>query len=340
MRTPPPIKKPTVHDLAALAGTSASTVSAVLNGSWEKRRISKRLADEVSRIAEEQGYALNMQARALRRARSGIIGMILPMYDNRYFSSIAQTFEDMARARGLFPIVTCTQRDPRLELAAARSLLAYQVEYLVCTGTTDPDRITRLCSKAGVPTINLDLPGSLAPSVISDNFAGAMALTQDILARCAAKGHAGEPLLFIGGRGTDHNTRERLRGFRAAHQAAGIALGDDDVLTCGYAAGKASEALSALAASGAPLPPGMFVNSTISLEGVMRWVLRSDRPEASQIDLGCFDWDPFAEMLGKGIVMIRQDVETMLQTLFAVMEETKPQVRKIEIAPIALRPPL
>ncbi|MFD2843829.1 LacI family DNA-binding transcriptional regulator [Paracoccus cavernae] len=267
MRTPPPIKKPTVHDLAALAGTSASTVSAVLNGSWEKRRISKRLADEVSRIAEEQGYALNMQARALRRARSGIIGMILPMYDNRYFSSIAQTFEDMARARGLFPIVTCTQRDPRLELAAARSLLAYQVEYLVCTGTTDPDRITRLCSKAGVPTINLDLPGSLAPSVISDNFAGAMALTQDILARCAAKGHAGEPLLFIGGRGTDHNTRERLRGFRAAHQAAGIALGEDDVLTCGYAAGKASEALSALAASGAPLPPGMFVNSTISLEG-------------------------------------------------------------------------
>ncbi len=339
MRTPPPIKKPTVHDLAALAGTSASTVSAVLNGSWEKRRISKRLADEVSRIAEEQGYALNMQARALRRARSGIIGMILPMYDNRYFSSIAQTFEDMARARGLFPIVTCTQRDPRLELAAARSLLAYQVEYLVCTGTTDPDRITRLCSKAGVPTINLDLPGSLAPSVISDNFAGAKALTQDILARCTAKGHAGEPLLFIGGRGTDHNTRERLRGFRAAHEAAGITP-DDNVLTCGYAAGKASDALSALVASGRPLPPGMFVNSTISLEGVMRWILRSDRPEAAQIDLGCFDWDPFAEMLGKGIVMIRQDVETMLQTLFAVMAETRPQIRKIEIPPIALRPAL
>ncbi|WP_312530481.1 substrate-binding domain-containing protein [Paracoccus sp. (in: a-proteobacteria)] len=340
MRKPSPIKKPTIHDLASLAGTSASTVSAVLNGSWEKRRISKRLADHVSQIAQEQGYALNMQARALRRARSGIIGMILPMYDNRYFSSIAQTFEDMARARDLFPIVTCTRRDPRLELSAARSLLAYQVEYLICTGTTDPDRIARLCAPAGVPTINLDLPGTLAPSVISDNFAGARALTLDILARAQKSGRAGQALMFIGGRGTDHNTRERLRGFRAAHAEQGIAVDETLILTCGYAAQKASDALSALVATGHALPPGMFVNSTISLEGVMRWIGRAKAQGLDQIQLGCFDWDPFAEMLGTGIVMIRQDVETMLSQLFALIDEGAVQPRKIEIAPIALSPAL
>ncbi len=339
MKKPAPIKKPTIHDLALLAETSASTVSAVLNGSWEKRRISKRLADHVSQIAEEQGYALNMQARALRRARSGIIGMILPMYDNRYFSSIAETFEDMARARDLFPIVTCTRRDPRLELAAARSLLAYQVEYLICTGTTDPDRIARLCSKAGVPTLNLDLPGTLAPSVISDNFAGARALTLDILARARKAGRGDQPLLFIGGRGSDHNTRERLRGFRAAHHEQGIEVDETAILTCGYAAHKAADALSRLVQSGHPLPLGMFVNSTISLEGVMRWIGRGEVSGLDQIKLGCFDWDPFAEMLGTDIVMIRQDVETMLTTLFSLIDSGAHALRKIEIPPIALRRP-
>lgn len=339
MTQPPSVRRLTVHDLAVLAGTSASTVSAVLSGSWQKRRISQKLADHVTRIAEEHGYSLNMQARALRRARSGIIGMILPMYDNRYFSSIAQTFEDMARARDLFPIVTCTQRDPRLELAAARSLLAYQVEYLICTGATDPDRITRLCRSAGVPTINLDLPGSLAPSVISDNFAGARELTLNILDRAAADGQSGQPLMFIGGRGTDHNTRERLRGFRAAHAERGITLTEGAVLTCGYAATRAAEALDAFIARAEPMPVGMFINSTISLEGVMRWFRRAETPGLDRIKLGCFDWDPFAEMLGDGIVMIRQDVETMLTTLFDLIDNGPSDLRRIEIPPISLARP-
>lgn len=42
--------------------------------------------------------------------------MIVPKYDNRYFGSIAEKFEEMARARGLLPIITCTRRQPELEL--------------------------------------------------------------------------------------------------------------------------------------------------------------------------------------------------------------------------------
>ena len=156
-------KRTTIYDLAELAGTSASAVSAVLNGNWKKRRISVKLAEKITKLAEEQGYALNMQASVLRRDRSKIIGMIVPKYDNRYFASIVEQFEMLARARGLFPIITCTQRDPALEVEAARAMLSYQVDCLVATGATDPDRIVDLCAAAGVRTINLDLPGSRAP---------------------------------------------------------------------------------------------------------------------------------------------------------------------------------
>jgi len=85
-------KRTTIYDLAELAGTSASAVSAVLNGNWKKRRISSQLAEKIMKIAEEQGYALNMQASQLRREKSHIIGMIVPKYDNRYFGSIVELF--------------------------------------------------------------------------------------------------------------------------------------------------------------------------------------------------------------------------------------------------------
>ncbi len=85
-------KRPTIYDLAALAGTSPTAVSAVLSGSWKKRRISERLASRIMDLAKEQGYALNFQARALRRERSNIIGMIVPKYDNRYFGAMAERF--------------------------------------------------------------------------------------------------------------------------------------------------------------------------------------------------------------------------------------------------------
>ncbi len=328
MADPAGRKRITIYDLAMLAEASPSTVSAVLSGNWRKRRISEKMALHIQELARQHGYALNMQARALRKERSGIIGMIVPMYDNRYFSSIAQTFEQMARARGLLPIVTSTQRDPALEAEAARAMLAYQVETLICTGTTDPDQIHDLCAAAGVPTLNLDLPGSKAASVISDNHAGALDLTRQALATGAGEG----AFLFVGGRATDHNTRERIRGFLDAHAERGLSVDPGNLLTQGYAAGKAYEALSGYLERTGRFPPGLFVASTITLEGVVRFF--DDRPDLdmTEISVACFDWDPFVALLGKNIFMVRQDVSTMMRHIFELLDdESPPSPRLIEV---------
>lgn len=325
------VKKTTIYDLAELAGTSASAVSSVLNGSWKKRRISSQLADKIMRIADEQGYMLNMQASLLRRDKSKIIGMIVPKYDNRYFGSIAERFETMARARGLFPIITCTSRDAELEIEAARAMLSYQVGWLVATGATDPDKITDACMAAGVRSINLDLPGSKAPSVISDNFAGARELTRRILANCERKLGNVSPLLFIGGRGSDHNTAERVRGFRQAHEDIGLAVDKRYIRTCGYAPEKAEKALQALYAAEGELPRGMFINSTISLEGVVHWVRKSGHCDQGAPLMGCFDWDPFVALLGDDIEMVRQDVPTMLNAVFDIIDQDASSDTRIEI---------
>jgi hypothetical protein len=46
-------KRTTIYDLAKLADASPSAVSSVLNGTWEKRRISRKLAERVTRLADE-----------------------------------------------------------------------------------------------------------------------------------------------------------------------------------------------------------------------------------------------------------------------------------------------
>lgn len=329
-----PTKKTTIYDLAELAGTSASAVSAVLNGNWKKRRISSQLAEKITRIAEEQGYAINMQASLLRRDKSKIIGMIVPKYDNRYFGSIVETFEIMARERGLFPIITCTLRDPELEVEAARTMLSYQVDWLISTGATNPDRITDICVAAGAKSLNLDLPGSRAPSIISDNFSGARELTRRTLLNCQDRFGDLSPLLFIGGRASDHNTSERLRGFKAAHEELGIAVDESHILACGYAPEKAVNALQALADREGALPRGMFVNSTISLEGVMRWIKGSHHFSDDPPIIGCFDWDPFVALLADNIEMVRQDVSGMLQSVFRIIDDGGTALPLIEVPPI------
>ena len=58
-------KRPTIYDLAQIAGTSASAVSSVLNGTWKKRRISAQLAEFVANTPVKYGW----QKRAMLHAQ-------------------------------------------------------------------------------------------------------------------------------------------------------------------------------------------------------------------------------------------------------------------------------
>src|ERR1700728_607567 len=108
-------KKTTISDIAASVDASVSTVSLVLNGEWSRYRIKEETSERILKTARELGYEVNLRARGLRLSKSGLAGMILPHYRNRFFADLAETFEDQARSRGLRPIVVSTQRDPAVE---------------------------------------------------------------------------------------------------------------------------------------------------------------------------------------------------------------------------------
>lgn len=328
-------RKSTIYDLAELARVSASTVSAVLNGTWRDRRIAETTALRVQRLAAAQKYSVNRQASGLRTSRSGLIGMIIPLHDNRFFSGMSQVFEKLARDRHWYPIVVSTLRDPALELQTVRTLISYRIEYLVVAGATDPDSVGRVCRSHGVAHVNVDLPGTLATSVISDNFWGAQQLAQALIERSKAQRAAkrNKPY-FIGGVASDYATKRRIEGFSAVVKSRFGGVDPRQVDACGYEADLAESAVRALHRELGGLPRALFINSTIALEGVVRFLKTLPADELERCVFGCYDWDPFASVLSFPLLMVRQDVERLLGEAFRIIDERSfTESRIVEIKP-------
>lgn len=331
-------KKATIYDLSVLSGSSPSTVSAVLNGTWAKRRISKSTADKIMSLAKAERYTANLQARGLRSSRSGLVGLLLPVYDNRFFSSMAQTFEDKARQRGLLPLVVSGRRDPEQERQTAESLISYSIDSLVVAGATDPDGVHEVCARNGLPHVNIDLPGTLAPSIISDNRKGAVALTKAILEHAHGLGALSPDDVYMFGGRDDHASRERVAGFQAAKSAFFGTNCRDDIESTGYSPGMTERAFERFHKRHGRLPRCFFVNSSINLEGLLRFMGRHDGETFDDIVVGCFDYDPFASFLPFPVYMIRPDTPLMLENAFELLAAPSSIPALVQIEPQLVPP--
>lgn len=83
------MKKTTLKQIAELAGVSMTTVHRALNG---KGGCSAEMEENIRRIAEEQGYTMNLAASVLRKQPLNI-AMIFPFHDNGGKYGLDQIFD-------------------------------------------------------------------------------------------------------------------------------------------------------------------------------------------------------------------------------------------------------
>ncbi len=328
----------TIKDIARLAEASPSTVSAVLSGTWQARRISAATAERIRMVAGEQGFSINRQARGLRRGRSDMVGLILPMHDNRFFAAAAQSFEAEARARNLCPVMVSTLRDPQEEVRTVERLISYAVDSLVIAGSTDPTAVGALCRAAGVRHVYVDLPGPDAPSVVTDNYGGARLLTSTLLDGASPAEEPAARPYFLGGSPGDHATAQRIAGFRDVVAERLGHVGSDQVLACGYAPSHARAELEALCHRLGGLPAVMLVNSITVFEGALRHLVTLPASDFERVRIGCYDHDPIASFLPFPVHMIRQNAEALIATAFQLIDQVDPPTEVI-IVPPDLVPP-
>src|SRR5690242_1801767 len=124
--TPERLGRVTLHDVAAAAGVSKSTVSRILDERLP--RSDSGTARRVRQIAAELGYVRDVSAASLRRGKTGTIGVIVPRLTD---TVMAMLYEALARAcsrSGQFAIVATTDDEPTADRAAARTLLQRGVD--------------------------------------------------------------------------------------------------------------------------------------------------------------------------------------------------------------------
>ncbi len=69
--------KPTIEDIAKLAGVSKTTISRVLN---HKPDVDPATRERILRIIEEQGFIPSIAASGLASGRRSLIGMLIPSW--------------------------------------------------------------------------------------------------------------------------------------------------------------------------------------------------------------------------------------------------------------------
>ncbi|AUH34352.1 substrate-binding domain-containing protein [Paracoccus tegillarcae] len=330
-----PRQKSTIYDIAQKAGTSPSAVSAALTGKWKQRRLKKETVDRIRKIAGQEGYTANRQARGLRKAESGLAGMVLPDHENRFFAELSQQFAREAHARGLCPATVHAGRDAEAQLSAVESLIAYSVDLVVIAGATEPLALARACRAANVPHVFVDHPCAEAPSVVTDNTHGASLLTDTLLNEMPQPviSDPGSWLYFLGGEMHLPASAERIQGFRQRTQAAEAFFSEDQIIACGYEDTKAEQALADLHDELGRLPAGVFVNSIGCFEGVMRYLSRLPEAQICGARLGCYDYDPFATLSRFPLRMIRQRADLIISEAFGQLDAGISDASLIRVSP-------
>ena len=207
---------PTVSEVARAAGVGTTTVSRVINGG---DRVSPKTLEHVQRVIDAMGYRPNQAARVLKGHRTKTIGLVIPSIADPFFSSCAEAAQAVAQANDSLLIVTASHNDPHSELENLNILISHRVDGLiVAPANSQSEALQDFLKRLSVPVIAVDRPvaDSLVPAVLSDNFKGARLATQHLIE------HGYKRIVCLTGETTLFTIHERMRGYRAAMEAAGM----------------------------------------------------------------------------------------------------------------------
>lgn len=207
----------TILDVAAEANVSKSTVSLVLQGS---SLIREETAARVRDAARKLGYVYNRRAAELRSKASKTIGVLINDLMNPFFAEILVGLERKLVEAGYVVFMAHTSESLERQeqvLATMRELNAAGIALCPVFGT--PASVTRTVKAWGIPLVVIvrTLGRGSYDFAGSDNELGVRLATEHLL----SKGH--RRIGFLGGQ-TGPVLEQRLAGYRAALEAAGVAF--------------------------------------------------------------------------------------------------------------------
>lgn len=213
-----PSRRPSIKDVAVLAGVSWRTVSNVIHG---HRYLRPETKEKVEAAIKELGYRPRVAARQLRGGKSHLLTLAVPYIANPYFASLAHAVVEAAGREDYVVLIDETLGLPEREKQVARGYGSILTDGIIFSPLSVP--VGELASirdstplvLLGQHTTNPDID-----HVIVDNVASTRAATEHVLSlgrrRIGFLGYLAEGTLGTGDL--------RFAGYEQALLAAGIAV--------------------------------------------------------------------------------------------------------------------
>ena len=202
----------TLKDVAERAGTTIGTVSYVLNDR-KGRYISQELRAKVLAAAEELNYIKCNGASSLKGMDRRLIGILIPQYENQFFTRICVAAEEVFASHGYDLIICDTFDNPEREKGIIHRLLSQRVDGLIVTPSLKGSENTRIVRDVGLNMVVVDRPLEGFDDyywVRGDNYGCGYAGGMDLYR------HGHRSLIYIGWASGISELESRERGFRDA----------------------------------------------------------------------------------------------------------------------------
>lgn len=293
-------KTPSLIDVARRAKVNISTVSRVLNGTG---KIGEDTRARVLKVMRDVGYKPNRVARRLRTTggTSHLLGLIIPNIQNIFFADLARGVEDVAY-RNNFAVLLCNyDEDEARERFYLDVMQSESVDGIILPPIHEHDPAVLQVVKSGTPVVCVDrsLSAGNLDKVEVDNHRGAFEAVTHIISR----GH--KRIGLIGGPADSSTGRERLQGYKDAHQAAGLPVRSELMHFGDYKQGTGQVLANELLSLPDP-PTALFVCNGLMTAGALEAIASRGLRIPKQVALVGFDELPLASVFNPPLSVVRQ----------------------------------
>ena len=300
-RMPVALRKPTMSDVARLAGVGTMTVSRVLSGAV---RVSTETTQRVQTAIDQLKYRPNELARAFRGQRSRSIGLIIPYLYDPFFANCAHAVTSVAKEHGYSVIITTSAEDPDTEFAEAEHMLERHVDGMVVIPSRfRQTRLTRsLFGKTPVVAFDRPVPDPSLDVVLVQNTAGARRIVEHLIVE-----HGHKRIAYMALSRTLFTINARFLGYRRAMQEAG--LESDASFECT----SEEDTLRILKEklSGKDAPTAILTSNTLVTRYVLGSIAHLGLRIPNDVAFAGFDDFDLAEFTSPPLTVVRQPAQEM-----------------------------
>ncbi|MGC0239089.1 LacI family DNA-binding transcriptional regulator [Arthrobacter sp. SD76] len=283
----------TMHDVAAHAGVSASTVSRVFRN---EESVSKATRKRVNDAMAALNYVPNMMARTFREGKASLLAIAVPSIADSFFASVIEGADSIAKTHGHAIAVTSLGDDPSRERPIVEALLRRQISSLVLVPiASDQSYLSTWLPHTPVVVIDREATGADVDVFLEDDRGGAIMAVDHLL----RLGH--QRIAFLGADDAVATTARRFDGYRQAIQDAGLSVEDQPVLFAGPS--HIQEGIAGMLGAQDP-PTALFSSNARTSVVVVRALQALKARGLAMVSFGDF---PMADALDPSVSVIDQD---------------------------------